>query len=88
MDYGKCLGYSETPCPNCGRLRLEQYESGKDICEKCYWCPQEQRYVESYSLLNLIEDNDILFGIQKSAEEISNGLKTLHDKMFAEGDNK
>ena len=60
MDYGKCLGYSSTPCPNCGRQRLEQYESGKDICEKCHWCPQEQRYVESDGLLRLLEDNDIL----------------------------
>ena len=22
-------------CPNCGRYRLEQYENGKDRCEKC-----------------------------------------------------
>lgn len=85
MDYGKCLGYSETLCPNCGRQRLERYESGKDICEKCHWCPQEQRYVESDSLLNLIEDNDILLGIQRSAEEVGNGLKALYDKMIMDG---
>ena len=61
MKLGKYLGYAETPCPNCGRLRLERYESGIEICEKCNWCPQEQRYVdwkETYQT----KENDILKG--------------------------
>ena len=43
--YGKCLGYSGEPCPKCGRVRLERYEDGHDVCEKCMWSPQENRYV-------------------------------------------
>lgn len=42
----KWLGYAGTPCPNCGRYRLELYDNGKERCEKCAWCPQENRYVE------------------------------------------
>jgi ribosomal protein L37AE/L43A len=45
-EYGKWLGYSSEPCPNCGRFRLEQYENGKEVCEKCEWCPQDQGYVD------------------------------------------
>ena len=44
-EWGKCVGYSSDPCPNCGRHRLERYENGKEVCEKCRWCPQEERYV-------------------------------------------
>ena len=28
--FGKCLGYTGTPCPNCGRYRIELYENNKD----------------------------------------------------------
>lgn len=44
--FGRCLGYSSTPCPKCGRIRLENYESGKQVCEKCSWCPQDGKYVD------------------------------------------
>lgn len=44
--FWKRLRYSNTPCPNCGRFRLELYENGKERCEKCAWCPQENRYIE------------------------------------------
>ena len=44
--WGKYLGYSSERCPNCGRVRLENYENGKQICEKCQWSPQEQRYID------------------------------------------
>lgn len=47
--WGKCLGYTGTPCPNCGRYRLEKYENGKEICEKCEWCPQENKYIDDWS---------------------------------------
>lgn len=46
VNWGKYLGYNGTPCPNCGRYRLEYYENGKERCEKCAWCPQENRYIE------------------------------------------
>ena len=45
-EWGKRIGYSPEPCPNCGRFRLEYYENGKQVCEKCEWCPQEGRYVD------------------------------------------
>jgi len=35
---GKILGYTDKECPNCGRLRVEKFECGKEICEKCHWC--------------------------------------------------
>lgn len=43
---GKYLGYSPKPCPECGRYRLERYERGKEVCEKCGWCPQLKVYVD------------------------------------------
>lgn len=47
MDrWGACLGYTGEPCPNCGRIRLEKYENGKRVCEKCGWCPEDQEYID------------------------------------------
>ncbi|EPB8173177.1 hypothetical protein ACRTAL_002353 [Clostridium perfringens] len=34
-DRGKCLGYTDEECINCGRLRVELFENGDEICEKC-----------------------------------------------------
>jgi hypothetical protein len=31
----KLLGYSHNPCINCNRIRVEEYTSGKLVCEKC-----------------------------------------------------
>ena len=44
MEKGECLGYIGEPCPNCGRLRVERWSCGKDICEKCGWCIQDNDY--------------------------------------------
>lgn len=41
---GKCLGYASEKCPKCGRVRLEKYESGDIICEKCGWNNTTQKY--------------------------------------------
>lgn len=32
---GKLIGYISEPCCNCGRLRVELYDDGNKICEKC-----------------------------------------------------
>ena len=57
-SWGKRLGfYSDRDCPECGRHRLEPYENGKEICEKCGWCPQEERYV-SFEEIYMPDDND------------------------------
>ncbi len=34
---GKCLGYIGKGCTQCGRARVEKYENGELICEKCGW---------------------------------------------------
>ena len=41
---GELVGYTGEPCPNCGRLRVERYKSGLEICEKCNWCEQTKSY--------------------------------------------
>ena len=46
--FGKCEGYRNIPCPNCGRYRLEHYSKGFDICEKCDWCVQLGEYIDRY----------------------------------------
>lgn len=60
-EWSKCLGYTGTPCTNCGRYRLERYANGKERCEKCEWCPQEQRYVDWKETVD-IEENEVLKG--------------------------
>lgn len=35
----------ENGCPNCGRFRLCICGNGKHRCEKCSWCPEENKYV-------------------------------------------
>lgn len=47
--FGKCLGYLNTPCPNCGRYRLELYENNKSVCEKCEWCVEDEEYVDVWA---------------------------------------
>lgn len=54
--WGRSLGYSTEPCPKCGRVRLEQYQNGKQVCEKCEWCPQDQVYVDRYRMYEFEEE--------------------------------
>lgn len=49
-NWGKCLGYVNTPCPNCGRHRVELYENYKRVCEKCNWCVEDETYVDRESM--------------------------------------
>lgn len=44
-QYVVYLGYSETPCPECGRFRVELWSDGKSICEICHWSIDEGRYI-------------------------------------------
>ena len=37
-------GYLGIECPKCGRVRVEHWGCGKDICEKCHWCIQDNSY--------------------------------------------
>lgn len=45
-NWGKCLGYTGEECESCGRVRVEKYENGKTVCEKCEWCKELQEYVD------------------------------------------
>ena len=42
---GVWLGYTGECCPNCGRVRVEEWSCGKRICEKCNWCIEDENYV-------------------------------------------
>ena len=39
------LGYSETPCPECGRLRVEMWSDGHAECEKCNWSKDPSKWI-------------------------------------------
>ncbi|NGS95693.1 hypothetical protein G6Z25_02010 [Clostridium perfringens] len=34
-EKGQCYGYIDKECVNCGRLRVELFENGDEICERC-----------------------------------------------------
>ena len=38
--------YTGENCEKCGRNRVEPYENGDEICEKCSWNKTKQRYEE------------------------------------------
>lgn len=42
------LGYSETPCPECGRLRVEMWSDGYAECEKCNWSNAPYRFINPW----------------------------------------
>lgn len=59
--YGECKGYTGEPCENCGRVRVEHYSKGFDVCEKCRWCKQLHRYV----------DDEEIFGKEEHWQNLS-----------------
>ena len=61
-DWGKCLGYTGTPCPNCGRYRLELYENNKRVCEKCSWCVEDESYIDRELMYEL--DDWQFYGVE------------------------
>lgn len=54
--FGKSLTYTGEACPKCSRYRLLRYENGKTHCEKCHWCPEDQRYYSPYDEVFFDED--------------------------------
>lgn len=59
MDkWGNCLAYTGEPCEKCGRYRVERYENGKEVCEKCGWCPQNNEYVDTERMYRYMEVDD------------------------------
>ena len=51
-QYVVYLGYSETPCPECGRYRVELWSDGKSICEICHWSIDEGRFIMPWEEMN------------------------------------
>lgn len=49
-DRGKCLGYINKECSNCGRLRVEKWENGEEICEKCCVNQQTGDFEKDYDI--------------------------------------
>lgn len=44
---GDNLGYIDKECINCGRLRVEKYSSGNEVCEKCGFEQNTKQYYEN-----------------------------------------
>lgn len=44
INHSKCLGYINEECKNCGRQRVELWESGVKVCEKCNWDQDKEEY--------------------------------------------
>ena len=37
--------YTKDECTKCGRFRVLLCNNGKHRCEKCGWCPEEDKYI-------------------------------------------
>jgi hypothetical protein len=46
MEKVKLIGYTGDECKNCGRVRVELWENGDKVCEKCNWNQQWEVKVE------------------------------------------
>ncbi len=66
QKWGKCIGYTGTPCPQCGRYRVELYENGKRVCEKCEWCIEDETYIDRYKMY---EDEDDYYNFYITTED-------------------
>lgn len=56
-EKGKLLGYINNPCCNCKRVRVEIYDNGNLICEKCGTDQKTQRlYENEYGSWNEFDD--------------------------------
>lgn len=44
---GENLGYTDKECINCGRLRVEKYSSGNEVCEKCGFEQNTKQYYQN-----------------------------------------
>ena len=40
----KLIGYINEKCSNCGRVRVELFENGDKVCEKCNWNQDKKEY--------------------------------------------
>jgi uncharacterized OB-fold protein len=49
-DRGKLIGYISEECKSCGRVRVELWENGDKICEKCGWNQDTEEYELDYDI--------------------------------------
>lgn len=49
-DRGKLIGYIADECTVCGRIRVETWENGDQVCEKCGWNQKEKCYERDYDI--------------------------------------
>lgn len=49
----KLIEYTANECINCGRMRVERYESGMEVCEKCDTDQKTGEYVTDRYYSNL-----------------------------------
>ncbi len=45
---GKWVGYTAKECIECGRLRVDLWENGEKICEKCNMNQETKEYEAEY----------------------------------------
>lgn len=68
-NFGEDEGYTGESCFKCSRHRVIHYSKGFDICEKCGWCKQLNRYVSDDEYFTY-DDWFCADGERKSADEI------------------
>lgn len=47
-DRGNLIGYTGDKCINCGRARVDLWENGDKICEKCNMNQETKEYEGDY----------------------------------------
>lgn len=50
LEEAKLIGYTGDTCKNCKRVRVELWDNGNKICEKCFWDQDKNEYYFSYDI--------------------------------------
>ena len=70
LKVGEEVGYTGEECVNCGRVRVLHYSKGLDICEKCRWCKQWNRYIYDEEFYD--DEEEIDYGLKGENNETNN----------------
>lgn len=65
--FGEYQGYTGEECAKCGRVRVERFSNGYEVCEKCRWCPQLGYCVPDYEYYD--DDSDDVFDMARREGE-------------------
>lgn len=65
--------YSSFECPNCGRIRVEEYkledDSSVHICEKCNWCIETNSYQDLWKqVIEKVDDKGKFLDFERYIE--------------------